>query len=469
MLSARDAPVSFGLLLGLASAVGLSGCSASPLPAARRSRPVGSEAAPAPISMQAAGGAAAPPDAAVQARRRVAQMLQRVAAFRHLAPRSSVESSVLPRAELLARVREHVRRQIPREVIESQGEFLIGLGLVPPDFDYEAGTLGLLEGELAGFYEPSDKTMYLAADLPEPVADATLAHELVHALQDQYYDLGGRLSYQPEGNDRESAVQAMAEGDATSAMMDVILAEGQRRATDVPDDLFAAGVEASLAGGPEGMKVPRVLRASLVVPYVDGVRFVHALRRRGDWGAVDDAWRVPPETTEQLLHLDKFDAREKGEEVPAAAPPEPQGWKAVYDDVFGEQGLRIAMEEWTSKRVAAGAAAGWGGDRGTVFRAGARFAVAWQVRFDAGKRGEPDAEAQEAFRAVAAAIRRGATGGGSVCTERGPLGPWAVARKGRDVVIVAGPYRREGARVDSDAVCAQTTRWAADILGRRSR
>ena len=71
--------------------------------------------------------------------------------------------------------------------------------------------------------------MYLASDLQDRAADATLAHELVHALQDQYYDLGPRLSYQPEANDRESAVQALAEGDATSAMMD-LHARRQRQA-----------------------------------------------------------------------------------------------------------------------------------------------------------------------------------------------------------------------------------------------
>src|SRR5262249_124592 len=141
------------------------------------------------------------------AQQKVAEFLARVAVVRHLQPRSAVQARVLERSALIDSVRQHVAREVPRDVIRNQGELLVGFGMVPPDFDYEEGAFRLLEAQLAGFYEPHDKRMYLASDLQGRAADATLAHELVHALQDQYYDLGARLSYQPEANDRESAVQ----------------------------------------------------------------------------------------------------------------------------------------------------------------------------------------------------------------------------------------------------------------------
>ena len=100
---------------------------------------------------------------------------------------------MLDRAALIDSVKQHVAREVPRDVIHDQGELLVGFGMVPPDFDYEEGAFKLLESQLAGFYEPHDKRMYLASDLQDRVADATLAHELVHALQDQYYDLSARL------------------------------------------------------------------------------------------------------------------------------------------------------------------------------------------------------------------------------------------------------------------------------------
>jgi hypothetical protein len=360
---------------------------------------------------------------------------------------------------------------------------------VPPGFDYEEGTFQLLEAQLAGFYEYRDKKMYLASDLDGAAADHTLAHELVHALQDQHYDLGSRISYQPEANDRESAEQALAEGDATSAMMDA-LEPHHRLAFEMSDDLFVAGIEGAMSGSTPGASAPQILRSSLVAPYVDGVLFVHALRRRGaargsadptGWSEVDRAWMSPPATTEQLLHLDKYDAKEPAEEIGPIKAPAESGWSSIYEDVFGEQGLRISAEQWMPKKMAAIVAQGWGGDRLTVFRrtpssgssetstvmAGpprGTFAVAWHIRFDVGRQ-DADGEARQAFKAIADAMRpRRDVAANTVCVERGALGPLAVVRAGRDIALAAGPYEHDGNHVGSTAVCAQTVRWAADIL-----
>jgi hypothetical protein len=408
----------------------------------------------------------------------------RVAAVRRLQPRASVQAKVLDRAALIDSVKQHVLREVPRDVIRNQGELLVGFGMVPPDFDYEQGAFTLLEAQLAGFYEPHDKRMYLAADLEDRVADATLAHELVHALQDQHYDLGSKLSYQPEANDRESAIQALAEGDATSAMMDLMFVDSGRRSTDIPDDVFAAEVESSMKSSSD---VPRVLRDSLVAPYVDGVTFVNALRRRGlsrqgaasgGWSAVDEAWRSPPTTTEQILHLDKYDAREPAESL--SSPASPAGnWSIAYDDVFGEEGVRIAVEEWMSKKSAVLFAEGWAGDRVALFRKApdpatgsandSTLAVAWEIRFDRSSGQDGDAKARQAFKILAAAFPSASPSATSFCIDRSALGPLAVARSGRDLVMVGGPYRRAGNRVVPDALCTQSVRWAADVLSRGKR
>jgi hypothetical protein len=470
------------------------GCgSSSPPPPGAPSQPTPGPTAEAPAPAVAGPGKEGPRDA----QRRVAEFLARVASSRHLAPRASVEARELDRPALIASVREHVAREIPPDVIKNQGELLVGFGLVPPDFDYEQGAFRLLEAQLAGFYEPHDKKMYLAADLPDGAADATLAHELVHALQDQHFDLGSRLAYKPEANDRESALQALAEGDATSAMLDLQWQEQKKLAIDIPDDLFAAGIESSLVSSPDVADIPRVLRSSLVAPYLDGLMFVHALRRRGlararatsgndgGWAAVDEAWRKPPESTEQMLHLAKYDSHEPPESVPVPSPPG-AGWSTLYDDVFGEEGLRIALEDWVPKKSAAAAATGWAGDRAALFREGGAnapgagrptpvgrstgmaLASAWHIRFDPGDK-DPDSEAREAFKAVVEAIRPGQGASSSaICDERAKLGlgPLSVTRTGRDLVIVAGPYRRDGNRVVSDSVCTKSLRWAADILSK---
>jgi hypothetical protein len=441
---------------------------------------------------------AAAPSSVNDTQRKVAEFLARVADARRLEPRARVEGRELDRAALIASVRAHVARELPPDVIRNQGELLLGLGLVPPEFDYEEGTFRLLEAQLAGFYEYRDKKMYLAADLDASSADLALAHELVHALQDQHFDLASRMAYKPEANDRESAFQALAEGDATSAMMDVMAPE-RRLAVEVPDDLFVAGIEGSMSGSTAGEIAPQVLRASLIAPYVDGVLFVHALRRRGiargsadptGWAEVDRAWKSPPETTEQLLHLDKYDAREPAEKVGPVVAPTESGWSTFYEDVFGEQGLRISAEQWMPKRAAALVAGGWGGDRLAVFRRAlpnrppestlspvtpsarvppGTYAVAWHIKFDAGRH-DVDAEAREAFKALAEVLRPArVAAGNTICIERGVLGPLAVARLGRDVVLTAGPYEHDGVHLRSGGLCPQTVRWATDILRKGTR
>jgi hypothetical protein len=455
------------LALLVAAAIG---CSAAP------ERPL----APAPHA--AATALDAPADPSVSDRG-VAAMLERVAKARGLPARLPVRSRVLARDELLSVVRAHVAREVPRDVIRSQGEFLVGLGVVPPSFDYEASVLRLLLAQLAGFYDPDDRTMYLAGDLTASAAEATLAHELVHALQDQYYDLGPRLAYHPEANDRTSAVQGLAEGDATSAMMDVMLARVSKRAIDVPDDLFAVDVESSL-GASDLASVPRVLKRSLIAPYVDGVAFVHALRRAGGWPAVDRAWRDPPGTTEQLLHVAKYEAREPAEEVGVPKGPPGAGFEVAYDDVFGEQGVRIVLEEWLSKRAAASAAQGWAGDRLALYRSeappydaraksGARrsqSAIAWRIRFDPGPTGDREALARATFRALYQSFHGGEAGRHTTfCDDRHGLGALWVVRAGREIAMVGGPFEHEAEIVVSRAFCAQTAAWAADIISAAAR
>jgi hypothetical protein len=450
-----------------------SGCAGAPSAPERRAPPAPLASAAAPNERLPLAPEKPSEETARSARNKVAEMLKTVARFRHLVPRADVSSRVLARDALLQMVRAHVDREVPPEIIHNQGEFLVGLGLVAPSFDYEAGTYRLLEAQLAGFYEPHDKTMYLAADLPPRAAEATLAHELVHALQDQYYDLGSRLAYEAQANDRESAIEALAEGDATSAMMDVLLSGTHRQATDVADDLFANEVEGSMSATPDTASLPRILRASLVAPYVDGVLFVHALRRKGDWEAVDRAWRSPPESTEQILHLDKFEAKERGEVVPLPSPPALGSWKAVYDDVFGEQGLRLIAEEWLPRKAAAVAAADWAGDHAVLYRSvdtkesprEGQFALAWWVRFDPSSGKDIGAAARRTFRMLSPAVRAGELSDSKPsCAVRPKLGPMAMLRSGRDLVIVAGPYRRSGTNVASTSVCAQSVRWATEIL-----
>ena len=397
-------------------------------------------------------------------------MVARVSAARGLPVRRPVASYELDRAAMMARIRAHAERETPREIVIHQGEVLAVLELVPPDYDLEAGALRLIEGRVAGYYEPEDQALYVADDLDALSATDTLAHELTHALQDQTYGLGALLAFKPGEGDRLAAAHALIEGDAVSAMYDVVLGSASR--VDMTE--FRQLLVDSTEDSPVASITPSFLKASLNAPYAEGFACVQELRRRGGWPAVDAVWRALPDSTEQILHPDKLAARE-----PPIALPLPsidalgEGFKVVLDDVMGENDLRLAIAEWIAGAVtadrseeaspsasAAAAAAGWGGDHYLVARrdvpgppARRELAFAWHLRFDT---------AADAAQMAAVLTRRF----GSTCDSRADLGPILWRAASRDIALVAGPYERRagdrGAR--SAGSCASAAAWARAIL-----
>lgn len=418
-------------------------------------------AAPAPAVPPAPSAKAAiaePTPAEIESRKKVRAMITKVSRARGLPALHEVAIKVLDRDQILARIKAHVADDVPQASIIDEGEALAALELVPPEYDFLEGSYKLIQGRIAGFYEPEDQTMYLVDDLDDDEAEETLAHELDHALQDQTYPLAPMMKYTPGQADRLGAVHALVEGDAMSAMYDVMAGS----AFNVSDKLFQSLATASTALSAEGSAAPYVLQASLIAPYADGFSFVQALRTRGGWPAVDDAWRALPDTTEQLLHVEKYEAREPAiaVAVPATTALGP-GFRAALDDVMGEQSLRIALEAWVGRAVAVPAAAGWGGDRYVVARreVGAlhEIALGWDLVFDT------DKDAEE----LAATLEKRF---GKACRERPLLGPVTWARRGREVAIAAGPFARAaaGATPKSAGTCSVTTAWAKAMLTQKT-
>jgi hypothetical protein len=400
---------------------------------------------------------------------RVEKALKLVSRARGLSILRPVKSQVLPRKELIAYVKGRVTKEIPAEAIVHEGRVLSLLGFLPTDYDYLAGTLDLLDAQLAGLYEPNDGTMYIAADLDDAVADSTLDHELTHALQDQHYDLKSRTKYAPGKSDAQEALSALSEGDAMSTMVDVLLrrqkAPPGRTSLDVPDAMW----KAQAAGMNEGKSAsaPAFMKAELVAPYIDGTLFVQALRRAGGWAAVDSAWRDPPSSTEQLLHLDKWNAREAPLVVSPPPPPD-ASWTVADTDTYGELELRTMLSQWFGEEDGAYLAAGWGGDRGVLFERGDETAFALHVRYDEGvklgvrtfldrlakKLGKPSVRTRDL-----------------ACFERADRGPLLVElpmgdrpTSAPELLIMAGGVHVKNAPMSSSSTCAATIAWAKRIL-----
>ncbi len=332
--------------LAAASWAGLAGCDGPRVPALTpRATPPAAVPSADPAVPPAGAARAGTPGPSPQ-EKRIAAILRRASEARGLAALRPVPGVVLERTELVAAVRRKANDEYPPAALERDARVVELMGFAPTPFDYLKELSALLEAQLDGFYEPKTGTMYVAADLTGDTAQLALSHELVHALQDQHFDLKKRSGYHPGMSDQVMAGSLLAEGDATSAMLDVMMRPQGQTALDLPEAMFTNMLMNAMNVG-EAANAPRFLRSTLVFPYVEGTLFVHALRREGGFARVDEAWRSLPTSTEQVLHPAKWASHEPALVVPApTATALGPGFARVDEDTTGEGGLLIAFEEW---------------------------------------------------------------------------------------------------------------------------
>jgi hypothetical protein len=154
---------------------------------------------------------------------------------------------------------------------------------------------------VAGFYSPRDDEIKIITDSPDSptINNATLVHELVHALQDQHYDLT-KERYSAPTQDGSLAVDGAVEGDAKYVEIRYAqLCEGTWRCVATPAQSGGAGGDGGSSGGGPNLGV----LLTIFQPYSDGPVYVKDRVEKGGMSAVDELMRNPPESTEQVIHL----------------------------------------------------------------------------------------------------------------------------------------------------------------------
>src|SRR5262249_14397551 len=150
-------------------------------------------------------------------------------------------------------------------------------------------------GGILAYYDSHDKKVRVKGSQLTPDVRVTLAHELTHALQDQYFDLN-REDKLPD--DAEQAFRSVIEGDAV-----------------VVQDAYAASMSKSAPrsyqkaesdGSSVYDKIPDILVADQLEPYVVGPAFVNALKTKGGNEAIDQALRQPPASTAALMDIFRY-------------------------------------------------------------------------------------------------------------------------------------------------------------------
>ncbi|WKZ57828.1 MAG: hypothetical protein QY326_03940 [Bdellovibrionota bacterium] len=278
--------------------------------------------------------------------------------------------------------------KIPKEKFKGEEELLKGLGFIPAEFDYKQGIVELYLSQLGGYYDPDKKHYVMAAWLPAAFQTPIAVHELTHALQDQYYDLGKMVHALDVPNDTLLARSALVEGDATAVMMDYSRRIAGQSSLREEKNVQGIMMQNVIGGAMVvGAAVPEPLQLMLLFPYTSGIRFAHKLIQQGGYRAIDQAFKRPPQTTEEILHPEKYISQMKDEyRTVSSAEVLFDGATESYHDVVGEFVTVLLLAHLTGDKLgAADAAAGWGGDRASIVSREDRRWVVWRSVWDSEK------------------------------------------------------------------------------------
>lgn len=253
--------------------------------------------------------------------------------------------------------------------------------LVGEDRDVSTAFGTILGTSVQGFYSPSKGSIVLVSDSDTPMVDTrTLAHELVHALQDQHY----RLSPARATQDGELAANGLTEGDAN-----LVESIYDRRCGADWDCL-----ERPRGAGGGGRAADFNFGVFLVIyaPYAEGPEFVDDLRQRGPgWSRVNDAYGDFPASTEQVIHPEAYpDDEPTAVHVPDRSSAEWERFGLDHPtDTVGEASLYATF--WANGQVDRSRdpynyshplSTGWDGDTLVPYTNGSHAGYVWKVTFD---------------------------------------------------------------------------------------
>lgn len=195
-----------------------------------------------------------------------------------------------------------------------------------------------------GFYSPRNDTIVVVSeDTPPRLNDElTLGHELMHALQDQAYNL---TNYTRPTREVYNAYNGLFEGDSHYT---------EQRYRELCDSEWEClSVESESSGGGTPPDFHFGVYFANYFPYSDGPPFVRYHRNQGGWERINAMYEDPPASSEQVIYPEKYgedqptnvtltDRTANGWERVRPEPPRPNGSRPAYAS-FGQSVLSASF------------------------------------------------------------------------------------------------------------------------------
>ncbi|WP_309221824.1 Hvo_1808 family surface protein [Halorussus sp. MSC15.2] len=261
----------------------------------------------------------------------VARAMARVERIRRLEFRKKVPVRVIPREQFQNRSQDPVEdRRRTFDNVKFEALFMV---------NETTNSLAVQErnagSSIGGFYSPTEDSIVVISETrPPKVDELTLAHELVHALQDQHFDL---TEFNRSTREEHNEIDGLVEGDANYVQY--------RYTRNCNQNWSGTCLERTgRAGGGNGTLANAGIYLLKYQPYSDGPPFVAAIRNASGWDGVNALYEDPPNSTEQVIHPELY-----GEDLPSEVELRDESnedWRRVkledrgvnYAE-FGEAGL----------------------------------------------------------------------------------------------------------------------------------
>jgi hypothetical protein len=316
------------------------------------------------LCLLAAGAAQEPQEDRRQIFHEIDRSLQELASVSGLKAKKPIHYDLITRDKVNQFLKDRVKEAVKPEELRAEELTLKKLGFVPQDFNLEKSTVDLLTEQAAAFYDYHRKKLFLTDWASSGMQETALVHELAHALADQSFHLERFIKQGGKSDDSELARMAVMEGQATWLMTEVMARRAGQSVSGNPKLLdVMSGADSGPSQFPVFNSVPLYLRETLIFPYTEGARFQNAVYAKMGKTAFAEVFRRPPETTQHILHPEKYFDRQQPA-APAFPPVAPgKGFKDLSEGMLGELDHAILIRQYGTREQADSIAPHWKGGR----------------------------------------------------------------------------------------------------------
>ncbi|MFN0205050.1 MAG: hypothetical protein ACKVS6_01900, partial [Planctomycetota bacterium] len=328
--------------------------------------------------------------------------------IRGLQFREEVKKSFLTKEQLSEYFEADYKEEFDPEMERAAQISMELFGLIPEGYDLIDSAKNLIVSEVVGFYDARRKQLFLMKGSAEE-AKGVMAHELCHALDDQFYNLNAvdeaLEAAAPNNSDRIFAWGAVCEGSAMVITVQYEMKDGlvgassfaeffaqmrEDESDETTDDADAEELDISNSEEDSNSldHVPDALTRPMIERYYSGANFLNrgrGIAARPSKADVERAFLDPPLSSEQVLHPEKYwDDTKRDDprivELPDLTNMLGENWKRIGNDVLGELGVAILttdpddapvtfderMQQWLAVSSTL-ESEGWDGDRFDIY------------------------------------------------------------------------------------------------------